>query len=135
MLGFEAYWYTLQCGGGSIRLPKRPLRPLFVFLGKNFCLFLANSTRFPYHIIRKTTLQMRHHKNFLGKQNKTSASQIKFTNTKHVYANFQQDSFRNRQMRASYFWTLFLLHPVQIRYFFPILLRTHFAGMSKQLNS
>ena len=100
--------------GGSIRLPKRPIRPLLSFFWSNFLPFFANGTQFPHYIIRKTTLGMRHHKFFLGKQNKTSASQIKFTNTKHVYANFQQDSFRNRQVRASYFWTLFLLHPVFI---------------------
>ena len=86
----------------------------FVFLGQNFCLFSATVHGFPYYMIRKTTLGMRHHKNFLGKQNKTKASHMKFTNTKHIYVNFQQDSFRDRQVRASYFWTLFLLHPVSL---------------------
>ena len=55
---------------------------------------------------------MRHPKNFLGKQITTSSSQTKFTNTEHVYANFQQNSFRDKQVKASFFWTLFLLHPV-----------------------
>ena len=36
----------------------------------------------------------------------------KSTNKEHAYTNFQQDSSRERRVRGSYFWTLFLLHPV-----------------------
>ena len=80
--------------------------PFCVFRSK-LLPFLATVHSFPYYMIRKTTLGMRDHKFFWGKQNERSASHIKFTNTKHIYVNFQQDSFRDRQVKASYFWTLF----------------------------